>query len=100
MSLHVQIDKERIKEFCQKWKIAEFAIFGSALREDFSVASDVDVLITFLNEADWSLMDWIDMIDELQLIFGRKVDLVSKEGLRNPFRRHEILRTCEVVYAA
>ena len=100
MSLHVQIDKERIKEFCQKWKIAEFAIFGSALREDFSVTSDVDVLITFLNEADWSLMDWIDMIDELQLIFGRKVDLVSKEGLRNPFRRHEILRTCEVVYAA
>jgi len=40
------------------------------------------------------------MIDELRAIFGREVDLVSRGGLRNPFRRHEILTTREIIYAA
>jgi len=47
-----------------------------------------------------SLYDWVDMIDELKGIFGRDVDLVGKEGLKNPFRRREILRTAEVIYAS
>jgi len=40
------------------------------------------------------------MIDELETLFGRKVDLVAKEGLRNPFRRHSILSSRQVLYAA
>jgi len=100
MNSRVQIDQERIAEFCRRWKIVEFAIFGSALGEGFTPDSDVDVLVTFAKDAGWSLYDWIDMIDELQELFGRNVDLVSRGGLRNPFRRHEILSTREVVYAA
>jgi len=47
-----------------------------------------------------SLYGWVDMIEELEGIFARPVDLVAKGGLRNPFRRREILRTAEVVYAS
>ncbi len=99
---HVQIDipMVQIRVFCQKWKILEFALFGSVLRDDFRPDSDVDVLIEFLPDHGWSLYDVVDMQDELLGLFGRKVDLVMKGGLRNPIRRQEILQTRQVLYAA
>jgi predicted nucleotidyltransferase len=36
----------QIKEFCQRWQITEFALFGSVLRDDFRPDSDIDVLVT------------------------------------------------------
>lgn len=100
MDLPLKINEPDIEAFCRKWQIAEFSVFGSVLREDFGPESDVDILITFEPDIPWSLLDWIEMIDELKLIFGRDVDLVEKTGLRNPFRRHEILTTRQVLYAA
>jgi len=100
MAIQIAIPMERIVEFCRKWKIAELSLFGSVLREDFRADSDVDVLVEFEPGVPWSLCDWIDMIDELKAIFGRDVDLVSKRGLRNPFRRHAIMTNREVIYAA
>jgi predicted nucleotidyltransferase len=96
----IDIPKAQIEDFCRRWKIAEFSIFGSALRDDFSPKSDIDVLISFEPDIPWSLFDWVDMIEELQEILGREVDLVEKSGLRNPFRRREILHNRKVIYAA
>jgi len=100
MSIRLEIPHQAIAEFCRKWKVKELALFGSALREDFGPESDVDVLVELQPDHGLDLYDWVDMIEELQAIFGRKVDLVAKGGLKNPFRRREILRTAEVVYAA
>ena len=94
------VPKEKLAEFCHKWMVTELAFFGSVLRDDFRPESDIDILVTFSENTRWSLFDWVDMIDELKSIFGREVHLLSKGGLRNPFRRHEILKTREVVYAA
>lgn len=91
---------EELKALCHKWRVRELALFGSVLREDFAPNSDVDVLVSFHPDAPWSLWDLIDMQEELEGLFGRPVDLVEQEGLRNPWRRAEILRTREVVYAA
>jgi predicted nucleotidyltransferase len=99
MKIAISLEKEKIEDFCRRWKIAEFSLFGSVLREDFGSESDVDVLVSFSPDIPWSLFDWIDMIDELKEIFGREVDLVEKSGLRNPFRRREILQNRQVVYA-
>lgn len=96
----IALPLERLAGFCRKWKLQELALFGSVLREDFSPESDVDVLVTFSPEARWSLFEFVDMKEELENLFGREVDLVSRGGLRNPFRRHEILSTRQVVYAA
>ncbi len=96
----INIPQAKIEDFCKKWQVAEFSIFGSALREDFSPKSDIDVLISFEPDIPWSLYDWVDMIAELRDILGRKVDLVEKTGLRNPFRRREILNNRQVIYAA
>lgn len=96
----IDIPMDKIVEFCHKWKISEFSLFGSVLRDDFRPDSDVDVLVTFVENAGWSLDDRLNMADELKEIFGREVDLVNKKGLTNPFRRHSILTTKKVLYAA
>ena len=98
--IRIELPTRELERFGRRWRVAELALFGSVLRADFGPDSDVDVLIEFRPDAGWSLFDWVDMIDELKAIFGRRVDLVSKRGLRNPFRRHGILSTREVVYAA
>jgi uncharacterized protein len=99
----LQIDQVRIGEFCKKWKVAEFAIFGSALRLDFGPDSDVDVLVTFKPDSKRSLFDLVQMEEELKGMFGREVDLVSRQGIeasRNYLRRKAILGSAKVLYAA
>jgi uncharacterized protein len=96
----IGIPMDKIIAFCQKWKIKEFSLFGSVLRDDFRPDSDVDVMVSFEERAGWDLSDWVDMIEELKVIFGRDVDLVEKGTIRNPFRRHSIMKTKEVLYAA
>jgi uncharacterized protein len=44
----IDLSMDAIKAFCQKWQIAEFALFGSVLRDDFRPDSDIDVLVSFL----------------------------------------------------
>jgi hypothetical protein len=96
----MDIPKHKIADFCRKWKIIEFALFGSVLSKDFRPDSDIDVLVSFSEDAKWSLFDIVRMQNELNEIFGREVDLVEKDAIRNPFRRHSILRSKEVIYAA
>ena len=98
--MNIPIPEQCVRDFCQRWKIAELSLFGSVLREDFGPDSDVDVLVTFSKDAQWSLYEWVEMIAEVPDIFGRDVDLLSRQSLRNPFRRHEILKTRETLYAA
>jgi len=100
MNANLQLDKELLAAFCRKWRVCELSLFGSALRDDFRPESDLDFLVSFEPDARHDLFDVIDMRDELAELLGRKVDLVEKEALRNPWRRREILRTREVVYAA
>ena len=99
----IHISSQRLAKFCRHWKIAELALFGSALRSDFKPDSDVDLLVTFEAGAGWSLMDHVRIQDELADLLGRKVDLVSRKGIersRNYIRRKAILDAAEVIYAA
>jgi len=96
----IPLNRAKVAAFCKRWNISEFSLFGSVLREDFRPDSDVDVLVSFQHEAKWSLWDLIEMTEELEKIFGRKVDLVEKEALRNPYRRHSILNGREIFYVA
>ena len=98
--LSFEIPNHVIEGFCRKWKIEELAVFGSALRSDFRPDSDLDVLATFAEAANWSVFDHWRMSEELTTLLGRKVDIVEKADLSNPFRRHEILATRRVIYAS
>ncbi len=100
--IKITLPEARIKEFCQKWGVREFAFFGSVLRDDFRPESDVDVLVDFAPDVHRTLFDLVSMTDELKEIFGRDVDLLTRRGVeqsRNYIRRKEILSTMEVLHA-
>ena len=91
---------DRVADLCSRWKITELAVFGSAIGADFSPDSDVDILLTFAPEAGWSLFDLVNLRQELSALFGRRVDVVEKAALRNPYRRASILDSTRTLYAA
>ena len=100
---NITVPQEQIADFCRRWQITEFALFGSVLRQDFRSDSDIDVLVTFAPSARWGLFDLATMQEELAQIFGRKVDLVSRRGIeasRNYIRRKAILNSAQVVHVA
>jgi len=96
---HLDIDDSIIGDFCTRWHVQEFSIFGSALNDSFRPDSDVDVLVSFRDNAPIGLWDMVQMVQELESMFGRKVDLVEKEGIDNPYRRNAILANREILCA-
>jgi predicted nucleotidyltransferase len=103
MSGSLSLTSEQVEAFCRRWAVCELALFGSALRDDSGPDSDVDLLVTFAPEAEWSLLDHLRMQNELCELLGRPVDSVSRraiDGSANPIRKRGILNTAKVVYAA
>lgn len=97
----IEFPEEAVGEFCERWKISEMSLFGSALRGDLGSDSDVDILVSFAPDADWSLFDHLRMEEELGGILGRKVDLVSRRAVErstNWIRRKAILESARPVY--
>ena len=96
------LDSLDIAPFCKRWKIREFAVFGSVLRDDFKPESDVDVLVTFSQTAEWGLFDHVQMRNELESLLGRKVDLVTRRALeqtQNQILRERILNSAKVIFS-
>lgn len=99
----VDLSENELTDFCQRWHICELALFGSVLRNDFGPESDVDVLVTFAPEADWSLFDHVRMEEELSQLFNRPVDLLNRRAVEhshNAPRRREILNTAQTIYVS
>ncbi len=88
-----------IKELCKRYHVRELALFGSAVREDFSPTSDVDVLVEFEPDAEVGFIALSRMQRELSVILRRRVDLVPKNGLK-PQIRKSVLSSTEILYAA
>jgi predicted nucleotidyltransferase len=93
---------EQITAFCTKWRIKELALFGSVLRDDFCPeTSDIDVLVTFAPDYRWTFDDAMQMQEELETLFGRQVDILSKQSIEqsiNWIRKQEILNSAQVIY--
>ncbi|RPH96237.1 nucleotidyltransferase [candidate division KSB1 bacterium] len=99
----IPIDRDKIAAFCKKWSIVEFSFFGSVLTDEFRPDSDVDVLVEFADDAPWTLLDMVDMENELQAIFERDVDLLTRSSVsqsENYLMRRSILAGTRSFYAA
>ena len=97
------IEADRIADFCRRWKISRLAVFGSILQGELSPDSDIDLLVTFRSDADWTMFDHFTMEDELSHLLGRQVDLISIRAVEenpNPITRREILDSARQIYAA
>ena len=98
MNKVLAINKERIAEFCRRHDIERLAIFGSALRDDFDMDSDIDVLVDFVPGHVPGFFGLFDMEEELSVIFGgRKVDLRTPEDLSRYFR-DKVVAEAQVQY--
>jgi uncharacterized protein len=98
----IDLPMEKIAEFCDRWQVTEFALFGSVLRDDFRPESDIDVMVQFHSEAHPTFSSLDQMEAELTTIFHRDIDLITRQGIetsRNYLRRQEILSSAHVIYA-
>jgi predicted nucleotidyltransferase len=101
--LKIDWPRERVEAFCRRWRICELAVFGSVLRADFDPESDIDVLVSFEHDAEWSLLDHHRIEAELAALLGRGVDLITRSAVersKNWIRRQAILESSRSVYAA
>ena len=99
----LNVPQAEVAAFCQQWQISRLEVFGSILRDDFDpLHSDVDLLVTFLPSARWTLFDLAAMREAASAIFSRRVDLVERQAVErspNPIRRSAILKSARVIYA-
>ena len=86
----IAFDDAALSAFCDRWRVRHLEPFGSVIRDNFRPDSDVDVLVTFLPDADWGLLDRAVMEEELSALVGRRVDLLSRRAIErsaNPTER-------------
>jgi prevent-host-death family protein len=97
-----EVSRPALAEFCRRHGVHELYLFGSILNDEFDDDSDVDVMIE-TNDADapQSFGESFAMADELEEIFGRKVDLLTKKAVtssQNQHRKRSILESARLVY--
>ena len=96
----LQISPATLAKFCQQWQITELAVFGSILRDDFNLNSDIDILVTFHPEARITLFGLETIEIGFQKLFQRPVDLVTKRAIErshNWIRRQNILGNAKTI---
>lgn len=95
----IEVDEAKLIDLCRRHKVQELALFGSAARGEMRPDSDIDLLVEFLPNADVGLLEHAGLMLDLTSLLGRKVDLVSKNGLK-PRIRSSVLQDARLVYAA
>ena len=95
----IEVDQAELAGLCQSYQVRELSLFGSAARGEMRPDSDIDLLVEFLPEADVGLVEHAGLMLDLTRLIGRRVDLVSKNGLK-PRIRSSVLQDARLVYAA
>lgn len=94
-----QVEKSKLADLCRRYQVRELSLFGSAVRGEMRPDSDIDLLVEFLPDASVDLVDYAALMIDLSALLGRKVDLVSKTGLK-PLIRSSVLEEARLLYAA
>jgi hypothetical protein len=89
----------QIAELCRRLKISRLDVFGSATSDDFHAESDVDVLVRFERDGEGLFNRYFDLKEGLESLFGRPVDVVVEDSLKNPYFRASVERSRRTVYA-
>jgi len=95
----IELDESRLAEICRRYGVRQLSVFGSAARGEARPNSDIDLLVEFLPEAEPGLLDHAGLMLDLSELLGRKVDLVSKNGLK-PLIRDSVIQDSRRLYAA
>ena len=99
MSANIQVDRNRIADFCRRHHIRRLALFGSVLGDDFRPDSDVDVLVEFERDFPVGYLTFAGIARELSELLGRPADVHTWAALK-PRIRQAVEGTAEMLYAA
>jgi predicted nucleotidyltransferase len=94
-----RVDEDTLADLCRRYHVRELSFFGSAARGEMRPDSDIDLLVDFLPDAEIDLVDYAGLMLDLSDLLERRVDLVSKNGLK-PLIRASILQEARLLYAA
>jgi predicted nucleotidyltransferase len=91
-----------IADLCRKHQVLRLEVFGSILRSDFDPSSsDVDLIAEFSSPRESGYADrYMDFVQSLEAIFGRKVDLLTPGAIHNPRFAEAIKRDALPIYEA
>ncbi len=95
------VDKniEDLKKLCIMYNVEKMYLFGSSLNANFNMKSDIDLLVKFKSiELSKYFDNYMDFKERLEKLFGRKVDLVEEQTLRNPILINSINKSKELIY--
>ncbi|OPX62192.1 MULTISPECIES: nucleotidyltransferase family protein [unclassified Methanoregula] len=103
MNALIRSRKKQIEAFCKEWNIRELQVFGSVTTNNFGPQSDIDIVVDFPKGSRHTLIQLARMEEDLERIFGRRVDLLTRQAVeqsRNYIRKKSILASLEKVYGA
>lgn len=97
----IEAKREALAELCLQFQVGRLEIFGSAVTGDLREDSDLDFLVDFRRAGSMTLADqYFGLLEALELLFGRKVDLLTSRSLRNRYFIDSVAKTRQVLYAA
>lgn len=95
----IEMNMDKIIALCKKYKVAKLWVFGSILTPRFNDQSDVDFSVVFHYEQIQDLfITFFDFVEELQILLGRKIDLVDETAIKNSYFRKELNSTKVLIY--
>lgn len=91
-----------LEALCERYSVKRLALFGSTLREDFDLEhSDLDFAVEFTSMSPQEHAEsYFGLLDDLEALFGRRVELVETGAVSNPYRRSSIQEEQRTLYAA
>jgi predicted nucleotidyltransferase len=95
----IQVGSPALAEVCRRYGVKELSLFGSAARGEMRPESDIDIMVEFKPGVRIGLVKFESLVEELELLTGHRVDLVTKSGLKAWIRPH-VLEDARVIYAA
>ena len=97
--LNLDINKEKLYELCMRYHVDRMYLFGSALTPNYDQQSDIDFLVRFQPiELSLYFENYFNLKEQLKSLYGRDIDLLEEQALKNPILIQSINRTKQLVY--
>ncbi|MDE4908788.1 nucleotidyltransferase domain-containing protein [Methanogenium marinum] len=95
-------EREKLEKICEKYHVLQMVVFGSAIRSDFNPdTSDIDIMVSFKTMTYTDHADsYFGLLEELEQLFGRSVDLLEEKAVKNPYLKKSIDDSGVLVYAS
>lgn len=95
----IELNMNKIVALCKKYKVNRLFVFGSVLTDKFNSESDVDMIVDFKKEEVGDYFDnYFDFKYSLQDLFGRDVDLIEEQTIKNPYFKSNVESTRQLIY--